>query len=156
MEYIQSLRAKVGRDRVLIPATALVILDDNDRVCLHLRNDTNSWGLPGGLMDLGESAAESAIREAREETGLVVRSPILYGVFSGTRFYNQYPSGDQTAPVILGFYSREFSGALKASSESPVVSFFSLGQVPANMNQHHRGFLDGFLEFRRTGQTVAR
>lgn len=28
------------------------------------------WGMPGGLMDAGESPAEAALRETREETGL--------------------------------------------------------------------------------------
>lgn len=156
MEYIHRLRQKWGKERALIPATALVILDAKEQVCMHLREDTNSWGLPGGLMDIGETAVESIVREAREETGLIVRNPQLYGVFSGPKFHTQYPSGDQTAPVILGFYTSDFSGSLQTGGESLEVQWFPLDQIPENMNKSHRMFLEGYLEFRKSGKPVAR
>lgn len=31
-----------------------------------------SWGMPGGLMDPGESPADAAVRETKEETGLSI------------------------------------------------------------------------------------
>jgi|GEM_PF-488596 len=34
-----------------------------------------SWSIPGGNLEFGESYAQAAIREAREETGLEVRNP---------------------------------------------------------------------------------
>jgi hypothetical protein len=46
MEYIKKIRIKVGHDKVLIPSSAVVILNEDDHVLLHLRNDSKSWGLP--------------------------------------------------------------------------------------------------------------
>ena len=42
------------------------------KVLLIKRRDFGVWLLPGGGIDAGESAAEAAVREAQEETGLEV------------------------------------------------------------------------------------
>lgn len=153
MEYIQKLRSKVGKEKVLIPATALVILNQKDEVLLHLRNDTLTWGLPGGLMDLGETIAEGVAREALEETGLEIRNPKLYGVFSGTKFEVRYSNGDETAPVVMGFYTDQYSGKIITSQESPKIAFFSFQNLPNPMNEYHQQFVEGFLRFRANKNT---
>lgn len=154
MEYIQRIRAKLGSEKILIPTTAIVILDKRDQVLLHLRTDTNTWGLPGGLMDIGETATESVRREAFEETGLSVGQLSLFGIFSGPRFEAKYPNGDEIAPVVLGFYSEEYSGAISERPESHEVGFYSLSRLPENLNPFHRWFLEGFMEFRKTGSMM--
>ena len=151
MEYIQRLRAKVGNEKLLIPATALVILNKKNEVLLHLRNDSLTWGLPGGLMDTDETVLESVAREALEETGLRVRNALFYGIFSGAEYEVQYPNGDLTAPVILGFYTDEFEGEPMVSEEAPQIGFFSFHALPSPMNQFHQKFVDGYLRFRAQG-----
>jgi len=48
--------------------------DEDDRV-LFIRhpNDPETWGLPGGGIEPGETLAETAVREVREETGVRAR-----------------------------------------------------------------------------------
>src|SRR6478752_2789302 len=63
-------------------AAYAVIVDDRDRVLLALWNEPDEplWTLPGGGVDLHESAEEGAVREAREETGYDVALGRLLGV----------------------------------------------------------------------------
>ena len=44
-------------------------------VVLHLHKRLGGWMQPGGHVDPGETPAEAALRETREETGLPVRHP---------------------------------------------------------------------------------
>src|SRR5258708_16133403 len=46
--------------------------DEAGRVLWIRRRDTGWWGLPGGVIELGETPGAAAVREAFEETGFVV------------------------------------------------------------------------------------
>src|SRR3982075_3521470 len=57
-----------------------------DQQVLMLRRSTEPnrglWVAPGGKLDRGESPAECAVREVREETGLVIERPVLRAVMT--------------------------------------------------------------------------
>ena len=65
-------------------AAYAVILDDRQRVLLALWNEgpVPRWTLPGGGVELDESAEDGAVREVREETGYDVALTGLIGVHS--------------------------------------------------------------------------
>ena len=46
------------------------------------RRDSGVWELPGGRIDVGESAPQAAVRETAEEAGVAVRITGLVGLFS--------------------------------------------------------------------------
>jgi ADP-ribose pyrophosphatase YjhB (NUDIX family) len=58
------------------------VVFQGDRVLLvQERLDENRWTLPGGWADIGESAAESVVREIAEETGYRTRAVKLLAVY---------------------------------------------------------------------------
>ena len=63
----------------LVPKAALIprrsaygIVLDGDRLLLVNTRSTGKWSFPGGKCEVGETDAEAAIREIREETGVSV------------------------------------------------------------------------------------
>jgi 8-oxo-dGTP diphosphatase len=65
-------------------AAYALLLDDAGRVLLALWNEKPErlWTLPGGGVDLDETASEAAVREVREETGYEIELLRLLGVDS--------------------------------------------------------------------------
>ena len=59
-----------------------IIFDDDGGILLEKRSDNGWWGLPGGHVEIGESAQDAVVREVLEETGLVVEIMRLVGVYS--------------------------------------------------------------------------
>jgi 8-oxo-dGTP pyrophosphatase MutT (NUDIX family) len=64
---------------VLPPAARVLLIDPLDRVLL-LRGDLDVWIAPGGALKPGEAAAQAALRELWEETGVeaVELSPYVW------------------------------------------------------------------------------
>src|SRR5690606_4954954 len=94
-DYIGELRKLVGTSPIIMCGASVIILDNRGRILLHHRADNDSWGLPGGAMEIEESFEETAIREANEEVGLLCRNIELFNVYSGEEFYYKYPNGDE-------------------------------------------------------------
>src|SRR4029450_5647193 len=98
--YLGKLRKIVGKRLILIPGARIVVHDRLGRVLLELRSDFRRWGLPGGHQEIGDSSADTAIREVLEETGLKITRPRVFGIASDPRHETiTFPHGDRTQPV---------------------------------------------------------
>ena len=140
-EYIQTMRQVIGHDLILLPTTAFIVLDEHDRVLMQCRSDNRMWCCPGGVLDIGETIRENALRELREETGLIADECELFGVFAGPDFFHTYPNGDRTAIVQTVFVTRRYSGTPRIDSESVELRFAPVDALPGPITQTHRAFL---------------
>jgi ADP-ribose pyrophosphatase YjhB (NUDIX family) len=67
---------------VVIPSVFVAARDGRGRLLLVRRSDSGAWELPGGRVDIGESALDTAVRETAEESGVSVRITGLVGLFT--------------------------------------------------------------------------
>jgi 8-oxo-dGTP pyrophosphatase MutT (NUDIX family) len=146
MEYYKYLRQYVGHKPIILPGSVVIILNENDEVLLQKRHD-GYWGLPGGLMDLGESFEEVAKREVLEETGLVLENLKLLNVYSGSKYYLKVPNGDELYSVTAVYYTRDARGELNIDySESEKMQYFSMNHLPKELTDEYREFIEEFME----------
>lgn len=147
MEYFKYLRQYVGHRPIILPGSVVIILKENDEVLLQKRRD-GYWGLPGGLMDLGESFEEVAKREVFEETGLVVENLKLLNVDSGSDYYLKVPNGDELYSATAVYYTKDISGDMKIDySESEEMHYYPLDQLPHKLNDKDKKSIEHYIQF---------
>ena len=149
-EHVARLRAAVGHELLVLPAVSVLAVDSRDRVLLAWpAGHDDGWHVPGGAVDPGESPAEAAVREAREETGAEVRLVRLLGAFGGPNHEIHYPNGDQVAYVVTLYQAEITSGEPAPDGEElAALRWFSREELPAaRLNPGARAMLSaaGYL-----------
>ncbi len=145
MEYYQYLREHVGTKPLILPGSVVIIRSKKGEVLLQKRPE-GRWGLPGGLMNLGESFEQVAVREVLEETGLHIQSLKLLHVFSGEDTYVKGENGDEFYSVTAVFITDQIKGDIQFETPETIdVQYFNCSELPDQMVGSHRKFIYQFL-----------
>lgn len=141
MNYIQFMRNFIGHE-TLITIGCGVIIEKEHQILLQHRLDVDNWCIPGGLMELGETFQQTAIREVFEETGLEVYNLELFGIYSGKDCFVEYPNKDKAYSVQIIFKTLDFKGELlQKSEESREHKFFARNKLPNKLNPRQENFI---------------
>jgi len=116
-----------------IPGVAGMVLHE-DHVLLTIRGkapNESMWGLPGGVVEVGETLVEAVKREVFEETGVIVEPVELITVFDSIHRDDQ---GRIRFHYVLFEYLCEYiSGDVCAGDDAPDAQWVrvdDLGSVP--------------------------
>jgi ADP-ribose pyrophosphatase YjhB (NUDIX family) len=148
--YIEELREIVGNRPLLLTGAGVGVFNDKGEILLQ-RNLDGRWGIPGGFMELGESAEETGRREVLEETGIEIGKMELVTVVSGAQTHTVLNNGHEYYSVTIVFATDDIRGGdLKADGvETSEVGFFPLQQLPENMNPLIRSMIIQYASKRK-------
>ncbi|WP_025122365.1 MULTISPECIES: NUDIX hydrolase [unclassified Serratia (in: enterobacteria)] len=146
--YVETIRKKIGHDLLLLAGANVVITRDDGSILLQLRRD-GTYGLPGGLLEPGESLLQCAIRETQEECGVLFSDMTFVDVFSGAEYTFTLANEDQINVITAVYHAdlKEGSGEVVINDdESKALCFFSLSALPDNMNDEYRVYISAYIE----------
>src|SRR5512134_2945046 len=116
-----------------MPGLAVIVaVIEDGKVLLTKREDFEVWCLPGGGVEEGESLAEGAIREAKEETGLDVELTRLVGV------YSRLGGGMHDVHAVL-YAAKPVGGEIRTQPHETIeVAYFPFDQLPNELLFGHK------------------
>jgi 8-oxo-dGTP diphosphatase len=130
--------------KAIVASDIIIQFEDGSIVLVKRKNDPykNMWALPGGIMDDNETIEQTAVREAKEETGIDIRIEKLIGVYSAP---GRDPRGRS---VSVLFFATASGGEMKAGDDAGeiirVKEFRSL-----TLAFDHQQMLQDFLKYQK-------
>ena len=127
-----------------------IVFNERDEVLL-IQRPSGAWWYPTGFCDVGESPAENAAREVREETGLVVTPQRLIGIIDSLRV-----GSPMRHLYSILFYCRLDCGVITPHPlETLDVGFFPLDRLPEPLHGRDRKWIALAREFHFEGHVEA-
>jgi 8-oxo-dGTP diphosphatase len=126
------------------PTVDVIIETAGGIVLVRRAHPPPGWALPGGFVEYGERAAEAAVREAREETGLEVELTALLGVYSR-------PDRDPRQHTMSTLFVGRAAGAPRGGDDAAEARVFATDALPGPLAFDHADMIADYLRWRRDG-----
>lgn len=129
----QNSQIKIAVDLIIDMGAGMILL-------VKRKFQPLGWALPGGFLEVGESAEQAALREAFEETGLRVELVRQFHVYSD-------PSRDPRGPCVSVVFLARGWGTPKAGDDAVSCEAFHEMNLPGELAFDHRQIIrDYYLE----------
>ena len=132
----------------IVPSVNVVVVNDAGEILMIRRTDNDNWAVPGGAIDLGESVAQAAVRETREESGIECEISGIVGIYSDPKHVLLYTSnGEVRQEFSIVLTARPLSGQPTPSSESSEVRWVPVSEVSGlTMDRSMRIRINDYLD----------
>lgn len=145
MSYVSEIRSIIGHKMLLLAGANVILARDDDFMLLQQRKD-GSWGLPGGLLEPGESLEETAVREVKEETNLDINTLNFIKVFSGAEYSFTLANKDEINVITALYFSDAWSGELRNDpTEGLQLKFYPPNRLPVPMDEEYSTYIRYYL-----------
>jgi 8-oxo-dGTP diphosphatase len=110
--------------KTFIDKLAYIYIQDK-KILVTLSKGKDTWYIPGGKREAGETDIEALTREVKEELTVDIQKKTItkYGVFEA-----QAHGKPEGTVVRMTCYQAEFSGSLQPSAEIAKFDFFDYSQ----------------------------
>jgi 8-oxo-dGTP pyrophosphatase MutT (NUDIX family) len=118
-------------------AIAIIFNTEKNAIVLTKRRDVPVWVLPGGGIDEGETPELAAVREASEETGLIVKI---------VRQVAEYSPVNRLTSQTYTYECGVVDGEISVGAETKEIQWFSLNNLPSSFFYVHHEWLEDALK----------
>lgn len=115
----------------LHPGVSAVLFDSERRILFMKRKHGPYWSLPGGRIDMDESAQDCCVRETLEETGLSTRIRRVISINTSPRSVVHYPDGNIHRSFVICFEAEIVGGELQENAEASGFQWCSREEIEA-------------------------
>ncbi len=148
MGYIEDLRKLIGHKCIILNGSCVIVKNKDGFILMQQRKyPYGKWGLPGGLMELGESTEDTARREVFEETGLTVGKLKLIGVYSGEEYLCYAENGDEWYVVTTTYITDDYEGIVTVNDDESIkFEWLDPNKLPDDVVKTHRYMISDYLK----------
>lgn len=128
----------------LLTVDIIIELGDEGIVLIQRKNPPYGWVIPGGFVDYGETLEEAAVREALEETSLVVSLRCQMRAYSS-------PERDPRFHTVSMVFVARAHGVPEARDDAKGIGVFTQKNLPSAIAFDHEKILDDYFRWKKKG-----
>ena len=120
------------------------LLEDKPIILIERKYEPYGWAIPGGFVDVGETVATAARREALEETTLEVNLERLLGLYSS-------PERDFRGHTVSAVFVGNAAGKPVAADDAKDIAVFDPFDIKVDLAFDHRQIIEDYCQYRCEG-----